>query len=164
MSAQIIAPPPTAQVIAPPSGVGLIVSQIGAPGIGSPAAVALLVGVDWGTPSSESGNAIEVGATIKNVNGQSLNTSTLDVQIVVTDGATDSEPSATATLTATSTPSGTVLGGSGTATLTIRSVDGAFGVKVNETSAGHRYLWLRGSGHCRLWPRSNSGEIGRAHV
>lgn len=140
----------------------VVVSQVGAqgaPGTGVEVLGPLLVGVAWGTPSAESGNAIEVAASVSEVNGEALSTSLLDVEVLVTDGATDCKPSATATLSAASTPVGTVLGGSGTARLTIRSASGAFKVKVTETAAAHRYLWLKGSGHCRLWPRSLSGVL-----
>ena len=131
----------------------------GPPGAGLETLSPLLVNVDWGTPTAESGNAIEVTATITDADGVSLSTSFLDVEILVSDGATDNEPSATATLAAGASPVGTVLAGSGTATMVIRSASGSFKVRVSESAAGYRYLWLRGAGHCRLWPRSTTGVL-----
>ena len=131
----------------------------GPPGAGLETLSPLLVNVVWGTPTAESGNAIEVTATITDADGVSLSTSILDVEILVSDGATDNEPSATATLAAGASPVGTVLAGSGTATMVIRSASGSFKVRVSESAAGYRYLWLRGAGHCRLWPRSTTGVL-----
>jgi hypothetical protein len=131
----------------------------GPPGTGIETLAPLLVNVTWGTPTAESGNAIEVTATITDANGDALSTSFLDVEILVSDGAADNEPSATATLSAGASPVGTVLAGSGTATLVIRSASGSFKVRVSESAAGYRYLWLRGAGHCRLWPRSTTGVL-----
>lgn len=131
----------------------------GPPGTGLETLSPLLVNVVWGTPTAESGNAIEVTATITDADGVSLSTSILDVEILVSDGATDNEPSATATLAAGTSPVGTVLAGSGTATMVIRSASGSFKVRVSESAAGYRYLWLRGAGHCRLWPRSTTGVL-----
>lgn len=131
----------------------------GPPGTGIETIAPLLVNVTWGTPTAESANAIEVTATITDANGDALSTSILDVEIVVSDGATDNEPSATATLSAGAVAVGTVLAGSGTGTLVIRSASGSFKVKVSESAAGYRYLWLRGAGHCRLWPRSTTGVL-----
>lgn len=131
----------------------------GPPGTGIETLAPLLVNVTWGTPTAESGNAIEVTASITDANGNALSTSILDVEILVSDGAADNEPSATATLSAATSPVGTVLAGTGTATLVIRSASGAFKVRVSEASAGYRYLWIRQAGHCRLWPRSTTGVL-----
>lgn len=131
----------------------------GPPGTGIETLSPLLVNVTWGTPTAESGNAIEVTATITDATGSALSTSILDVEILVSDGAADNEPSSTATLSAATSPVGTVLAGTGTATLVIRSASGALRVKVSEASAGYRYLWIRGAGQCRLWPRSTTGVL-----
>lgn len=141
------------------------VSRVGIPGpqgvagTGVESLTPVLVGLQWGTPTAESGNAIEVPATIKDFSGAGLDTSIVDVEILVTDGATDNEPSATATLTAANTPVGTVLSGSGTARLVIRSASGSLKVKVNETGTGNRYLWVKAGGNTRLWARSLTGVL-----
>lgn len=129
----------------------------GVPGTGMNNLDPVLVGVQWGTPGAESGNAIEIAATIKDFAGTPLPSSIVDVEILVTDSAGEHEPSATATLSAASTPVGTVLGGTGTARLVIRSMSGAFAVKVSESLPGNRYLWLKASGNARLWVRSLTG-------
>jgi hypothetical protein len=116
-----------------------------------------LVSLEWGTPTTESGNAIEVTGSLRTFTGDALLSSVVDVQVVVTDSATDAEPSATATLAAASTPVGTVLAGSGTATMTIRTDAGQLAIRASEPSAAHRYLWLRNGGHSRMWIRSLTG-------
>ena len=116
-----------------------------------------LISLEWGTPSAETANAIEITGSIKTLAGAALASSVVDVQVIVSDGATDCEPSATATLSAAGTPVGTVLAGSGTATLTIRSNAGSLSIRASETAAAHRYLWLRNGGHQRLWVRSLTG-------
>lgn len=163
MATYIVMEPASSTAIAVPTEARtVVVSAVGIqgpPGTGLETLSPLLVNVTWGTPTAESGNAIEVTATVTDANGSALATSTLDVEILVSDGATDNEPSATATLSAGTSPVGTVLAGSGTATLVIRAASGSFKVKVTEASAGHRYLWMRGAGHCRLWPRSTTGVL-----
>ena len=116
-----------------------------------------LISLEWGAPSAETANAIEITGSIKTLAGAALASSVVDVQVIVSDGATDCEPSATATLSAAGTPVGTVLAGSGTATLTIRSNAGSLSIRASETAAAHRYLWLRNGGHQRLWVRSLTG-------
>lgn len=117
----------------------------------------VLVALEWDTPGSESANTIEIAGSILAYDGSLLVSSLVDVQIVVTDGAADGEPSATAYLTAASSPVGTVLAGSGTATLIIRSANGQLSIAVHEASAGHRFLWVSGAGHERLWVRAQDG-------
>jgi len=116
-----------------------------------------LISLEWGTPSAETANAIDITGSIKTLAGAALASSVVDVQVIVSDGATDCEPSATATLSAAGTPVGTVLAGSGTATLTIRSNAGSLSIRASETAAAHRYLWLRNGGNQRLWVRSLTG-------
>lgn len=116
-----------------------------------------LVGLSWGTPGAESSDTIEISGSILDYDGNALSSSIVDVEIMVSDGATDGEPSATATLTAASTPSGTVLAGSGTATIVVRSNAGALAIAVHETAVAHRFLWVRGAGHERLWVRAVAG-------
>lgn len=99
----------------------------------------------WGTPSAESSNAIEVTATVgQGPNGGSALASTNSViKVIVSDSSTDCSPSATATLSAAGTPTGTLLDGSGTATAIFQTTSsGTFRVKVTETAAASRYLWV----------------------
>lgn len=143
--------------------VTVAIARTGIPGPQGPAGTGLetvtpvLVGLQWGTPAAESGNSIEIPATIKDFAGVDLASSIVDVEITVTDSAADSEPSATATLSAANTPVGTVLCGTGTARLDIRSASGALRIKVTETAAGNRYLWVKAGGITRLWVRSLTG-------
>lgn len=129
----------------------------GIPGTGVESLTPVLVGLQWGSPGGESGNAIEISGTIKDFAGADLASSLVDMEILVSDGATDNEPSATAVLSAASVPVGTVLSGSGTARLGIRTDAGALSIKVTETLVAHRYLWVKASGHARLWVRSLTG-------
>jgi len=124
---------------------------------GSTAVSQALVEVQWASPSSEAANTIEITGSILDFDGTAFSTSIADIEIVVTDGATDGEPSSTAYLTAASSPVGTILSGSSTATMVIRSAAGAIKVAVHETLAAHRYLWIRGAGHERLWVRAKDG-------
>ena len=117
------------------------------------------VGIAWGSPGAESSNSIEITGSVVDYLGIGWSTSFVDVTVIVSDGAADSEPSHTATLSAAGTPVGTVLGGSGTATLTIRSASGAFKVKVTETAAGNRYLWVRNGGNMRFVPHAVAGVV-----
>ncbi len=121
---------------------------------------ASLVSLVWGTPGVESANAIEIPATLIDFAGLPLESNQVDVQIVVTDGAADNEPSSTATLSAAGSSVGTVLAGSGTATLVMRTdAAGELAVKVSETAAGFRYLWVKNGGQARLWVRSSTGVL-----
>lgn len=116
-----------------------------------------LVGLSWGSPSSEVSNTIEIIGQILAYDGTLLLSSMVDIEIVVTDGAVDGEPSATAYLTQASSPVGTVLAGSGTATMVIRSSGGSIAIAVHESAVGHRFLWVKGAGHERLWVRAVDG-------
>jgi hypothetical protein len=150
-------------VIVENDGTAIVISHVGVQGppgaTGKTDVTTELVGVQWGTPSAESSNAIDITATIKDLNSDDLDTDIVDVEILVSDGAVDYEPSATATLTSAGSPVGTVLAGDGTPRLTIRSEAGAFAVRVSEAGAGHRFLWLKGSGNARLWVRSLTGVL-----
>lgn len=118
----------------------------------------VLASLRWGTPSGEVANSIEITGTILAYDSILLLSSVVDVEVTVTDGATDNEPSHTATLAAASSPVGTVLAGSGTATMVIRSSGGSLAIAVHEATANcHRYLWIKGAGHERLWIRAESG-------
>lgn len=119
-----------------------------------------LVSLVWGQPGAEAANAIEVPGSLLDFTGLALLTAEVDVEVRVTDGAADNEPSATATLSAANTPVGTVLAGTGTATLVIRtSVSGTLGVRVSEAAAGFRYLWVRQAGHSQRWVRPRDGVL-----
>lgn len=113
--------------------------------------------VDWGTAGSESGNAIEITGTVTNIAGATIAAATSEVTVMVTDSANDGEPSATATIAAAGTPDGTLLAGSGTATVTMRtSSSGTFSVSVSETSAASRYLWVKQGDNSRCFIRANA--------
>lgn len=116
-----------------------------------------LIGLTWGTPGAEVANAIEVTGTLTDFLGAAFSNSLTDIEVLVSDGATDAEPSATATLSAAGTPVGTVLAGSGTARMVMRSASGSIKVKVTETAAANRYLWIKQGGNARLWVRSLLG-------
>ena len=118
-----------------------------------------LVGLTWGPPGTETGNAIEISGTLTDFGGAALSSSLTDVEIIVSDGATDCEPSATAIIAAGTVPVGTVLAGSGTASLVIRTASGSLKVKVTETAAAYRYLWVKHGGHARLWIRAVAGVL-----
>lgn len=119
----------------------------------------VLAGVLWGTPAGEFGDAIDVTATIRDFDGNLLASSVVDIELLVSDGAVDNEPSATASLVAAGTPSGTILAGSGTPRMTIRSQAGSFSVRVTEAEVGNRFLWVKAGGNARLWVRSLSGVL-----
>lgn len=101
--------------------------------------------VSWGSPGTETSNAIEVIGTVQNANSVTISAATSEVEVLVSDSSTDAEPSATATVTAAGTPVGTLLSGTGTATVTMRtSASGTFALKVTETTATvNRFLWVK---------------------
>ncbi len=112
------------------------------------------VQVTWNSPASESANTIAISGTVTDANNDPV-LSAVDFQVLVSDGAADGEPSSTATITAGA--SGTILAGSGTASVVIRTDTGEFAISVNETAVGHRYLWVSGAGHERLLVRATDG-------
>lgn len=117
----------------------------------------LLAQVNWGSAGAESGNAIEVPATVQDAQGNTLAVSTTEVEVMVSDSATDAEPSATATLSAAGSPIGTLLSGTGTATVIFRtSAAGLFTVRVTETAAADRVLWVRQGRNSQAWIRANA--------
>lgn len=116
-----------------------------------------LVGLRWGAPSGEFSNTIEITGIILAYDGTVLLSSLPSVEIIVSDGAADAEPSATAILTAASSPNGIVLAGSGTATLIIQAQSGSLSIAVQEPGSGHRFLWVAGARHERLWVRALDG-------
>lgn len=117
-----------------------------------------LVGLRWGSPSGEFGDAIEITGSILAYDGSVLVTSLPSLEIVVSDGAADAEPSHTAFLTASGSPTGTILAGSGTATMIIQAANGQIAISVHESTPNcHRYLWISGARHERLWVRALDG-------
>lgn len=117
-----------------------------------------LIAVVWGSPGAESGNAVEIPASCIGFAGEAFVSGLVDVKIIVSDGAADASPSHTATISAASVPVGTITEGTGTATVTVRTdSNGAFKIKITETAAASRYLWISTGGHSRLWVRSSTG-------
>ena len=121
-------------------------------------AIADLFGqVNWGSAGAESGNTIEVPATVQDLQGNAIAAATTEVEVMVSDSATDAEPSATATLSAATSPVGTLLSGTGTATVTFRtSASGTFTVKISETAAADRFLWVKTGKNSQAWVRANA--------
>lgn len=120
---------------------------------GLAAAVQDLFGyVDWGTPAAETGDTITVAGQIKDLGGNSL-----AAVITLTLRVSDTEAgaaSATATLSAAAAPVGTLLEGSGTATVRLQTdSNGAFNIKCSETAAASRYLNVAGTFGTRIFLR-----------
>lgn len=119
----------------------------------------------WGTPGSEVANAIDTTATAQNFAGSTIAATGTICEVRVSDSATDAEPSATATLAAASTPVGTLLAGSGSATINIQTnASGQFAVKCTETAAATRYLWVRQGPNSNTWVRSGSSALALTFV
>lgn len=111
----------------------------------------------WNTPGAESANAIDTTCAIRNAGGTSISSAAIEVELMVSDSATDGSPSATATLSAGSSPLGTILDGTGTATLRMRtSASGTFTVKVTETAAANRYVWIKQGPNSNVYIRAGS--------
>jgi len=121
-------------------------------------AVAVLFGqVTWSTAGAEAANVIEIQGTVGDIVGTAIAAATSEVEVCVTDSATDAEPSATATLAAAGTPVGTLLSGTGTATVTIRTnSSGLLKLAVTETAAADRFLWVRQGRNSQCWIRANA--------
>lgn len=101
--------------------------------------------VAWGTASVETLDSIEITATVyaSPTGGGALTSTNSVVKVIVSDGLSDPSPSATATISSAGSPLGTLLDGSGTATVEFRtSSSGTFRIKVTETAAAVRYLWI----------------------
>ncbi len=117
-----------------------------------------LVQIRWSTPTTETNDTIEIIGNVLDYVGAALLTGVVDIEVRVTDGANDGEPSATAYLTAAATPVGIVLAGVLTACLVIRSASGFLAVAIHEATANcHRYLWIKASGHETQWVRAADG-------
>lgn len=114
----------------------------------------------WGTPGAEISNSIDTTLTMLDLGGTTLAVNTTIVEIMVTDSATDAEPSATATLSAGTTPLGTMLAGSGSATVFMStSASGTLTVKCTETAAASRFLWVRQGPNSQAWVRANATPL-----
>lgn len=114
----------------------------------------------WGTPGAEAANAIDVTGTVTDLGGAALAVATSEVEVMVSDSATSAEPSSTATLSAASSPLGTVLAGSGTATIRMRSgAAGTFAVKTTYTGVGSRFLWVKQGSNSQAWIRANAAPL-----
>jgi hypothetical protein len=129
-------------------------------------AVAVLFGqVTWGTAGAETANVIEIQGTVGDIAGTAIAAATSEVEVCVTDSATDAEPSATATIAAAGTPVGTLLSGTGTATITIRTnSSGLFSLAITETAAASRYLWVRQGRNSQCWIRANAAPKSLTYV
>ena len=101
----------------------------------------------------------EIVATVTDVATAAAPTDTLaEVEFMVSDGVTDGEPSAVATLSAHSTPAGTIISGTGTATMNMRaSATGTFGIKVTGATGVTYALWVRQGKNSVYWIRANAG-------
>lgn len=118
------------------------------------------INVVWGTPGAEISDAIEVAASSFDVNANVINSSEIAVTVIVSDGASDTEPSATATIDAATVPVGTLLAGGGTATAMFKTnASGQFSIRVSEASAGDRYIWLRAGGHFQRFVKARDGIL-----
>lgn len=129
-------------------------------GASGPGWTSKLVDVVWGTPS-KSGTSYTIAATSQDISGVSLSTDEIGVMVVVSDGAGDSEPSATATITAATSPVGTLLAGSGTATAVFKTnLSGQFSIKVTESAASvSRYIWVKAGGHFQRFVKARDGVL-----
>lgn len=119
-----------------------------------------LTQIVWGTPSAEVSNAIEVSASSIDIDGTTLLTDEIGVMVVVSDGAADTEPSATATISAATSPVGTLLAGGGTATAVFKTnSSGNFRIRVTETATASRYIWVRAGGHFQRYVKARDGVL-----
>lgn len=113
--------------------------------------------ISWGSPGTEASDIIEIQGTVQNIAGTTIAAATSEVEVLVSDSATDAEPSATATLAAAGTPVGTLLSGTGTATVTMRSnSSGLFKVAVTETAAADRFLWTKQGKNSQCYVRATA--------
>lgn len=127
---------------------------------GIPTSVSSLIEVVWATPSGESSNAIEVQGTCYDIDNAVYTTNAVYATVVVSDAANDAEPSSTATINAAGTPVGTIVAGAGTATAVFKTNNsGQFKIKVTETAAASRYIWVKSGGHQQVYVRARDGIL-----
>lgn len=113
--------------------------------------------VEWGTAGAETANVIEITGTVKDLTGTAIAAATSDVKVVISDTATTANPSPTATGAAAGTPVGTILAGSGTGTLWVRTnASGQFAIAVTETAAASRYLNVSQGVNSQAFIRANA--------
>lgn len=107
------------------------------------------------TPGSGSAGSTPVSGLITDTAEAPLTAARAIVELMVSDGNTDAEPSATATIVAGGT--GDVLAGAGTATVHVRAdTSSLFTVDV-EDSTSTRYLWTRQGPGSPVWVRQAGG-------
>lgn len=110
------------------------------------------------TAGAESGNAIPVTGLAANLSGTTIASTETIVELIVSDSATDGEPSATATFSSVTT--GQLLAGIGTSTLRVQTAaSGSFVVNVSETAVGSRYLWVKQGHGSQTWVRANAAPF-----
>ncbi len=143
------------------SPIEITVNQVGLqgkPGTGSLDVSADLVSIQWDVPQAEVGNTIQLDGNVLDLNGLPLLSSVVDAKIIVTDSATNANPSPTAIFSAPSGGTGVNLAGIGTATLIIRAVLGQLTIAVTESTPNcMRYLWISAAGHERVYVRAFAG-------
>ena len=117
--------------------------------------IANLGQITWDAAGAEAANVIEVQGRMKDPAGTEIASANGEVEVMVSDSATDASPSATAVLQAAAVPVGTLMDGSGTATVLMRtSAAGYFKVGCLEAAVGSRYLWIRQGRNSQYWIRA----------
>jgi hypothetical protein len=130
----------------------------GKPGTGSLDVSGDLVSIQWDAPQAEAANVIQVQGHVLDLNGFPLLSSIVDAKIIVTDSATNANPSTTAVFSVPSGGDGINLAGIGTATLIVRAILGELTIAVTETTPNcMRYLWISAAGHERVYVRAFAG-------
>lgn len=150
----------TTEFIKLPTGPWLELTQGTGGGGGGGVSQDYFVNVVWGTPAAESSNAIEVLGSCEYLDGSTYTTGLAAIRVIVSDGAVDREPSATATINEANTPVGTLLAGGGTATAEfLTDSNGQFRIQVTETAAADRYIWVQAGGHFQLFVKAKLGVL-----
>ncbi len=134
-----------------PSFGAIVIADFGA------AVTALFAAASWGSAGTETANVIEITLTLKDMSGSTLAVATTEVEIIVSDSSTSAAPSSTATIAAAGTPIGTLLDGSGTATVQFRtSSSGTIAIAVTETAAASRHLWVKQGPNSQAFVRAEA--------
>jgi hypothetical protein len=151
-SDQQIEPLPTIQ------GSATFIAPSGQSTSGTEPWVSELIEVVWDAPGAETSNAIDVQGRCYDLYSAPFASNTAYVTCVVTDGAADFEPSNTATITSGGV--GTMVAGSGTATGVFKTdASGYFKIRVTETAAANRFIWVRGGGHQQVYIKARDGIL-----
>lgn len=130
----------------------------GKPGTGSLDVSGDLVSIQWDAPQAEADNVIQVQGHVLDLNGFPLLSSIVDAKIIVTDSATNANPSTTAVFSVPPGGDGINLAGIGTATLIVRAILGELTIAVTENTPNcMRYLWISAAGHERVYVRAFAG-------